>query len=316
MLAVCRREGAIVLGGEPNVGRSLGRALGCRIGKERVLVLCEELHRIDNAIQVAAWDGKVVGDGGADGEDGRVEAVDGTKDVFADLDARHKVDALLGHQIDAPLHRVLLELHVGDAIGEEAADLWRALKDGDGVAEPLVELVGRSEPGRARAHDGDLLARAAGWRLRLDPALLPCAVDDCILHILDRHRLVDQSGDARTFAWRRAHAARELGEVVGGRKVLVGLLPFVLEDVIVEFGDQVVDWAARVRLTERSAAVHASRRLPLGLLWRVWVGAVDLSVISQPLCGGPVGLWLALVLEEAPELGERAEGAVAPGNLA
>ena len=63
-------------------------------------------------------------------------------------------------QIDAALDDVLLvELHVGDAVHEQAADAVGALEDGDPVAG-LVELRGGGQPRRAGADDGDLLAGA------------------------------------------------------------------------------------------------------------------------------------------------------------
>ena len=78
-------------------------------------------------------------------------------------------------QVDAALHDLLLvELHVGNAIHEQAADAVLALEDGDAVAG-LVELVGAGETGRAGADDGDFLAGADFGDARDDPAFLPAA---------------------------------------------------------------------------------------------------------------------------------------------
>ena len=52
-----------------------------RIGKEARLILCEVLHGEVHAVNVASGDGQVVGDGGADGEDGGVEALEGGASV-------------------------------------------------------------------------------------------------------------------------------------------------------------------------------------------------------------------------------------------
>jgi hypothetical protein len=76
------------------------------------------------------------------------------------VNAGFENDAFLGEQVDAALHDLLLvELHVGDAIHEQAADAVGALEDGDAVAG-LVELVGAGEAGGAGADDGDLFAGA------------------------------------------------------------------------------------------------------------------------------------------------------------
>mmetsp|Transcript_9001 Transcript_9001/g.29837 ORF Transcript_9001/g.29837 Transcript_9001/m.29837 type:complete len:213 (+) Transcript_9001:1646-2284(+) len=176
-----------------------------------------------------------------------------------------------------------------------------------------VELVRCSHACRPRPNYSHLLARPnLGW-LRLDPALLPSAVDDGILHVLDRHRLVHQPRHARTLARGRAHAASELGKVVGRGQVMVCLLPLVLEDVVVELGDQIVDRASGVSLAEGSAAVHAARRLPLQLARLMH--RVDLSVVEQPLRRWPVWFRLPLILDKATLLVERANRAVAALRL-
>eukprot|EP00962_Isochrysis_galbana_P056868 scaffold29010_cov84-Isochrysis_galbana.AAC.1 len=108
-------ELAVVLGGEPNLGRGCGGVLCGRVGEERVLVLGKELHGVDNAVEIASGDGKVVGHGGADGENRRVEVAGGADDVLSHFDASDEADSLFGHQVDAALHRVLVQLHVGDA---------------------------------------------------------------------------------------------------------------------------------------------------------------------------------------------------------
>ena len=63
------------------------------------------------------------------------------------------------------------------------------------------------------------------------------------------------------LARRRAHAARHLGEVVGGVQVERRRLPLVAVDEVVPVRDLVVDRAAVVAVGD--AAVHAARRLRL-----------------------------------------------------
>ena len=60
------------------------------------------------------------------------------------------VDALVRQQRHAALDDALVELHVGDAVHEQAADAVGALEDGDQVAGP-VELGGAGEARRARS---------------------------------------------------------------------------------------------------------------------------------------------------------------------
>ncbi len=69
--------------------------------------------------------------------------------VGADLGVGDEVDAFGFHLGHARQHDLLLvELHVGDAIHEQAADAVGALENGDQVAG-LVELGGGAEARRA-----------------------------------------------------------------------------------------------------------------------------------------------------------------------
>ncbi len=79
----------------------------------------------------------------------------------------------------------------------------------------LVELRGGGEARRPGADDGDAAAGAKRRRLRRDPALGECAVDDRLLDLLDRDGVVVDVEHAGRLAWRRADAPGELGEVVG-----------------------------------------------------------------------------------------------------
>ena len=84
-----------------------------------------------------------------------------------------ELDALGFHQVDAAQHDLLLvELHVGDAVHEQAADAVGALEDRDRVAGP-VELGGGGQARRAGADDGDLLAGARLRAARARPSLPP-----------------------------------------------------------------------------------------------------------------------------------------------
>jgi hypothetical protein len=146
-----------------------------------------------------------------------------------------------------------------------------------------------------RTHHGDLLAGLVLRGLRRDPALGPGAVDDGVLDRLDAHRVVVHVQRARRLAGCGADAAGELGEVVGAVQHLDGVLPVAAVHQIVEVRNDVVDRAAVV--AKRRAAVHAARRLHLGL--RVVQADDEFLVVLQALGDGLVALLDALVFHEA-----------------
>ena len=80
--------------------------------------------------------------------------------IFADLGVADKFDAFGFHLFDAAQDDLLLvELHVRDAIHEQAAGAVGALENGDEVAG-LVQLRGGAKSRRAGADDGDFFAGA------------------------------------------------------------------------------------------------------------------------------------------------------------
>ena len=133
------------------------------------------------------------------------------------------------------------------------------------------------------------------------------------LHVLDGDRLVHDARDAGALAGRRAHAPRELGKVVGAREIDVRVLPLVLEDEVVELGDDVADRAAGVRHAKGRAAIHAPCCLPLELE-RLML-RVDLFVVLEPAFWWSVRLWVALIINEATQLVDRSNSAVAALDL-
>ncbi len=143
----------------------------------------------------------------------------------------------------------------------------------------LFELIGRGEPRRPRADDGDALAAARPGRLRHDPTLIERALDDCVLDALDRDRIAVDAEDAGAFARRRAQPAGELGKVVRRQQALDRRLPAIAVDEIVPVRNQIAEWAAL--MAERDAAVHAAGALLRERLGRV--GKVDLPPIPEPL---------------------------------
>src|SRR5690606_18729695 len=144
-----------------------------------------------------------------------------------------------------------------------------------------VQLLGGREAGRAGAHDRDALTRARLGRVRLHPALGEAAVDDRVLDVLDRDRRVRDAEHAGALARRGTGAARELREVVRLVQAIERVAPAALVDEVVPLRNQVVHWAAVLRLAERHAAVHAASTLDLEML----LGGVrqDLGEIADAL---------------------------------
>jgi hypothetical protein len=84
--------------------------------------------------------------------------------------------------------------------------------------------------------------------------------------VLDGDRIVVDVERAGRLARRRAHAPRNLGEVVGRVQVERRRLPLVAVDEVVPVRDLVVHRTAAVAVGD--AAIHAARGLRLGLLLR------------------------------------------------
>ena len=177
--------------------------------------------------------------------------------------ARLEAYAFLHHLPQAPVDVALLELEVGDAVAEQAADAVRLLEDRDPVAG-AIQLLRRGQPRRSGADDGDPFSRARRGRLGPDPALAEGALDDGVLDGFDGHRRLVDPQHARGFAGSGADAAGEFRKVVGGVQHADRFLPPVAVDQVVEVRDHVVERAAGV--AEGHAAIHAARALRANLL--------------------------------------------------
>src|SRR5262249_9575524 len=174
-----------------------------------------------------------------------------------------------GQEVDAALDDPLVQLHVGDAVHEQAADAVGPLEHGDPVAG-AVELGGGGQPGRAGADHGDLFASAFEGRLGHHPAFLKTFVDDGAFDGLDGDRGIVDAQDTRALTRSGADAAGELREVVGLVQPVKGFLPQAAVNKVVPLRNQVVDGAAAghafdqgASVTEGNAAVHAAGALRL-----------------------------------------------------
>src|SRR5258707_13363476 len=189
------------------------------------------------------------------------------------MDAIVKGDALGFHLGDAAVDDVLLHLEIGNAVAQQPAGLGPALEQMHVVAGAR-ELLRAGHSRRTGADHRDLLAGPAGRDFRLDPAVVPGAIDDGAFDRLDGDGVVVDVERAGSFARRREDPPGEFREIVGRVQVARGFFPVVLVDQIVEIRNLVVDRAARRARSHRAGAVaignpaiHAARRLVAGILF-------------------------------------------------
>ena len=228
------------------------------LGRDRPRALVEVLHRVVDAAELAPLDREIARDPRAGGNDDRVvrRAELGSRDVDADLDAVPEPHALGFELREAPLDQALLDLELGHTEADEPTGGLVALEDRDGMSGAR-ELLRAGEPGRAGADHRDRSSAAVrGWAWN-DPALLPGAIDDRDLDLLDRNGVtLTDLEHAGGLARCRAEAARELGEVVRAVQLDDRLVEAVAVDEVVPVGNQVPERAAGV--AERHAALHAT----------------------------------------------------------
>ena len=98
--------------------------------------------------------------------------------------------------------------------------------------------------------------------------------------LFDGHGLVRKIEYAGFFAWRRARAAREFGEVVGRVEAFRGFAPPTAIDQVVPFGDVVAERAALVA-EGNVLPVHAAAGLRAKLRFRK--GVFELEPIANAL---------------------------------
>src|ERR1700712_245713 len=130
------------------------------------------------------------------------------------MDAVMEGDALSFHLRYAAVDDVLFHLEVGNAVAQQAAGLGEFLVDMDVMAGARELLRGRKARG-AGADDRDLLAGLRRRYFRLQPAIVPGAIDDRAFDSLDGDRVVVDVERAGSLARGRADAAGEFGEIIG-----------------------------------------------------------------------------------------------------
>ena len=268
---------------------------------ETAVLLGEIGHGVIDAGEVLAGQLRIARLLGAGAQQDGVEFIvqAGERLRHPDIDAVMEGDALGFHLPHAAVDMVLLHLEVGDAVAEQPAGLRLPLEHVHLVAD-AGELLRAGQAGRSRADHGDALAGLVVGHLRPDPAHLPGLVGDGLLDVLDGDRLVLEVERARLLARRRAGAAGELGEIVGGMEIAGSLLPVLLEDEVVPIRNLVVHGAAARAVAERNAAIHAARRLvaQMALVDR----QRELAEVAHAVAGELILLLLAVVFEKPCDL--------------
>ncbi len=237
----------------------------------------QEIQRRDDAGQAGARAADVARLVYAGGQQDRVMARAQLRErhVTAHLGVQVEHDAALLQQLPAAQHDVLFQLEAGDAVHHQAAHAVMPVINMHLVAA-AAQLLGRRKPARARAHHANALRELLAGGDRLDPALGERVVGDEALDGTDGDALEAALDDAVALAQPvlRADAAADLGEVVGGRAHLVGLVQPAFRGQLQPVRNVVVQRA--VDGTERHAALAA----PAGLRLRQRDGEVAVDLVK------------------------------------
>ncbi len=186
-------------------------------------------------------------------------------DGYADIHVAMEGNALGLHLRHTTLDDVLFELEIGNAVAKQPAR-HRVLFIHMDVVTGSRELLGRSEAGWTRAHNGDALTRLPLRRLGDDPALIEGPVGDGALDAFDRDRHILDVQRAGRLARSGANPARHFREVICGMQIARRRVPLPVIDEVVPIGDLVVNRTAAMAIGY--AAIHAARRLPAHIVFR------------------------------------------------
>ena len=234
----------------------------------------EEIHRKVNSLSIPPSDRQIPGLLCPAGQDDRVVLLQQRLGghITAHVTARAESHPLGGHQVHPPLDKLLLQLHVGDAVHQQATHPVRPLKDGDQMA-PAVELVGGGQARRAGAHHCYLFACAHLGGTGADGAGGVPLLHDGQLVLLDGDRIAVEPAGAGRLTQGGAHPAGKLRKVIGLVQALEGVVRIPMIYQVVPLGHQIVQRAAgehprqlHPRLAEGHAALHAPGPLPPPLL--------------------------------------------------
>ena len=200
-------------------------------------------------------------------------------DIVAHIGTGHEFNALSCHQVETALNDLLVELHIGDAVHQQATNAIRSFQHLDAVAR-FVELIGSCQARRSGTDDHHFLACPAGGWFWLDPSFGKATVNNGVFNVLDRDCGIGDPQDAGTFTGSRTGAAREFRKIVGFMKPVKGFLPATLVNQVVPFRNQVIDRTARSRLAKGDTAIHAASSLSFQVALLGW--GKDFVIVFQP----------------------------------
>ena len=161
-------------------------------------------------------------------------------DVPPHVGVGDKLDALVFQNLHPAVNDPLFQLHVGNAVHQQAAHPVGTLVHGHLVAA-LVQEVGNGQPGGTGADHRHPLSGTRRWRNGVDRAAFVAVLHDRPLVFLHRHgRPRRHAAGAGGFAQRRADPAGEFRIAVGGNEPLRRQVPPPLIYQIVPLGDEVI----------------------------------------------------------------------------
>ena len=194
----------------------------------------------------------------------------------ANIGAGYKVNALVLHNVHAAVNDLLFQLHVGDAVHQQAAHAVLTLVYGHFVAA-LVQVIGNRKAGRAGTYHGNGFAGAGRGRAGGQQAGFIAIFYNGVLVLLHGNRAAGGvAAGAGSFAQSRAYPAGKLREAVGGAQAMHSQIPLALVDQVVPLRDQVVQRTTQplamkhnTGLAKGHAAAQAAAALLLTLFYAV-----------------------------------------------
>ena len=234
---------------------------------------CQKIHCKVNALGICAGHVEAAGCFGAAAEDNRVKLL--LQLLRGNIHTHIGVDPerypLRLHELHPAGDHALVQLHIGDAVHQQAAGAVFPLEHRDAVP-PVVQLVCHRQPGGAGADNRHLFAAAHRRNPGRNPALLEAHLDDGQLVVIHRDTVTHHPAGAGRLAKRGTDPPRKFREIVGFGQPGKSFLPVAVVYLVVPLGNQVVQRAAaehpaenRPGLAEGYTAVHAPGGLPLPL---------------------------------------------------
>ena len=188
------------------------------------------------------------------------------------------------------VQHALFQLHVRDAVAEQAADPVVPLVDHHLMAA-AVQLHGSSQSRRTASHNGNSFSCAYLGRLRLYPAFRIGSLDDGSLIFLGGNRLAVHVAGAGRLTESRTNTTGKFRKTVGLGKTEISLFEISAVNQIVGLRYQIVQGTAGSHackhitiLAEGNAALHTA--CPLLLLLLKLQGSFELMEMFDPLKGG------------------------------